>query len=207
MSDFIEIPVNNLSTAMKRPLFGVGINDAEYMVVSTENKKISTCPYYKKWCDMLRRCYYKKHQGKSLAYKDCSVCTDWLLFSNFKAWMIKQDWKEKHLDKDILIQGNKIYSPEACLFVTREINNLLSDAGVRKGKYPTGVSFRKGYGNYQARCSSSGTSGKSNSLGCFSSPEEASSVYKIFKYKVIAIAAEKQSEPLKSALLRFRITS
>ena len=31
----------------------------------------------------------------------------------------------KCLDKDILVQGNKVYSPNTCIFVTNDINVLL----------------------------------------------------------------------------------
>jgi len=39
--------------------------------------------------------------------------------------MERQDWEGKHLDKDILIPGNKIYSPDRCIFVSSLINLLI----------------------------------------------------------------------------------
>lgn len=45
-----------------------------------------------------------------------------------------------HLDKDILVAGNKIYSPETCLFVPNRINSLLI-RGVKTGPLPLGVSM------------------------------------------------------------------
>lgn len=40
-----------------------------------------------------------------------------------------ENWKPHmegwHLDKDILLKGNKVYSPETCAFVPAKINSLL----------------------------------------------------------------------------------
>jgi hypothetical protein len=105
---------------------GVGINDADYSVVGyskdSNGKTVQTmCKYYRTWKSMLRRCYYKKD---NLSYNDCKVCDEWLRFSNFKAWMEGQNYEEGlHLDKDILVKGNKVYSPCACVFIPNEVNS------------------------------------------------------------------------------------
>jgi hypothetical protein len=77
---------------------------------------------YERWHAMLRRCYYKVG-GKHVypAYKDCTVCDEWLTFQNFADWheqhypKIEGDWQ---LDKDIIVRGNTVYSPERCKYVT-----------------------------------------------------------------------------------------
>ena len=106
---------------------GVGINDADYVVKKFETigyvdgkrkrKLVWTCPYHRAWESMLKRCYSAKYQERQPTYKGCTVSDDWLTFSNFRAWMIAQDWEGKHLDKDLLFEGNKIYSTETCVFV------------------------------------------------------------------------------------------
>ena len=116
--------------------------------------------------------------------------------------MRSQDWQGKQLDKDILTQGNKIYSPERCLFVTQYINGLLNDKGASRGKYPQGVCFNKVIGKFRARCR---VNGKSKFIGYYLSSKEASEAYKEFKYQVIADVAVKQAEPLRSALLKYKI--
>lgn len=48
----------------------------------------------------------------------------WKYLSNFKKWYDEHYVEGWHLDKDILMQGNKFYSPETCCFVPFEINVL-----------------------------------------------------------------------------------
>lgn len=95
-----------------------GINDSP-----TCSKKV-----YNLWFNMLRRCYdttqHERNKGK--AYADCSVCEDWKKLScferdiktlpNYDKWEVSSDYV---LDKDIIKQGNKIYSKETCSFVTK----------------------------------------------------------------------------------------
>lgn len=80
---------------------------------------------YSKWTGMLTRCYNPKYHVKKPTYKGCSVCDEWLTFSKFKAWYDLNNRVGMELDKDILVRGNKIYSPEFCRFVPKEINTLL----------------------------------------------------------------------------------
>jgi len=126
---------------------GIGINDSDYVT-----KK---CKIYKKWRAMFQRCYSDKYQERFPWYKGCSVAKEWHLFSNFKKWMESQDWEGKALDKDLIKYGNKIYSPETCLLVTRDVNNFFNSRGAVKGKYPIGVHFLNVNGSsyIQASCS------------------------------------------------------
>jgi hypothetical protein len=180
-------------------LYGIAINDAEY-IVQPKNKP--NCDFYKVWQGMLQRCYDPKLHKKRPNYIGCSVSSEWLLFSSFSSWMKTQDWKGKQLDKDILFQGNKIYSAETCIFVHGSLNSLLTNRSNFRGKYPIGVSFNKKSEKYHSQCR---VNGKATSLGFFDTPLEAHEVYKKFKYEVIRKVAEKQAEPLKAALLNYKI--
>jgi len=171
---FIEIPASKSSLSRRRFLHGVGINDADYTIRPSINGKKIMCPYYKKWADMISRCYSVKLQERCPTYKDCSVCDEWLLFSNFKSWMEKQDWKEKDLDKDILTQSNKIYSPNTCLFVEPKINRLILTNNAIRGKYPLGVFFSKCHNKFIAKCK---VNGKDTHIGIYKTVEEARSAY------------------------------
>lgn len=142
---------------MKPTVHGVGINDAGYKVSKSlksapRGAKEWLCPFYSTWCSMLNRCYSKKYQEKKPTYAECSVCEEWLTFSNFKRWMERQDWQGMHLDKDVLNPGNKIYSPENCLFLTPLANTFFSDAKAIRGEHMIGVSFDKSRGKFISNC-------------------------------------------------------
>ena len=185
----------------KRLVFGVGINDADYVVCPSINGKQVKCSFYAKWKGMLGRCYSKKEHEIKPTYKDCTVVEEWKRFSNFKAWMIKQDWKDKELDKDILVPDNKVYGPNTCIFVSKYINSFLLDAASYRGKYPQGV--RKS-GRYRADIS---IDNKSKYLGTFNTPEEAEQVYNKAKANEIRRQADMQTdERLIKALYRIADT-
>lgn len=185
----------------RKPIYGFGINDAEYVTERTVHGVRYKCPFYSVWHGMLNRCYNLNYQKTSPSYKGCTVCNEWLTFSNFKTWMINQDWKEKQLDKDLLINGNKTYSPNACVFVTQEVNKLFTNYN-SKSLLPVGVTYSKKSKMYQANCS---RNKKRIHLGTFKTSEIAFNAYKNFKYKLIAEIAEKQTEPLRTALLNYKI--
>ena len=88
----------------------------------------ASSPFYRIWADMFRRCYDLPWQKKFPTYKGCSVDPRWHNFQTFcddfpyiEGYQL---WKESgaDLDKDIKFPGNKIYSLQACKFVTREEN-------------------------------------------------------------------------------------
>jgi hypothetical protein len=181
---------------------GIGINDANYVVCRRVGKQRIWCPFYRAWIAMLNRCYNKSYQKHWPTYIGCTVDSKWLTFSLFSAWMQRQDWQGKSLDKDVLIQNNKIYSPLTCIFINPAINTLLNNSKSARGENPLGVSFIKKAKKYVAQCSAKG---KDKYLGCYDTPEEAHEAYKAFKYKYIAEIANQQSEPLRTALLNYVI--
>ena len=169
-------------------VYGIGINDADYRIYRREiiNGKLKIvwkCPYYTKWGGMLRRCYSKEYQEKYPTYKGCIVHEDWLLFSNFKEWMEAQTWQNRQLDKDFLIEENKMYSPSTCLFIPQELNKFILTRGRARGVYPMGVSYRKKdkrmvneYNNpYMSMIRNQ--RGKQVHLGLYSTPKEAHQRY------------------------------
>lgn len=182
MPEFIEMPATKRSISMRKPVHGVGINDANYVVQPLVDGKQVMCPYYQAWNHMLTRCYSQKYQAKHPTYIGCEVVKEWLTFSNFRAWMETQDWEGKQLDKDILVIGNKTYSPDACLLVSSQINTLLNDCAASRGDLPKGVSFHKGVGKYVAKCR---VIGKLKHLGYFTLIPKAEYEYLTFKSDLI----------------------
>lgn len=121
---------------------------------------------------MLRRAYDLKYKKMFPTYNEVTVCNEWLLFSNFKSWMEKQDWKDNCLDKDLLVYGNKVYSPTTCCFIPSRVNAFLTERQNYRGEYPIGVYLDKTKNLYTAVCGDPFTAKKIR-LGRFKSPEEA----------------------------------
>ena len=96
------------------------------------------------------------------------------------------------LDKDILIKGNKIYSPETCIFVPQTINSLFVKRDNKRGESVIGVSLHKN-SKYQVHCSIiNPETGKSKQeyLGVYDTQEKAFQVYKYYKEKNIKEVAD-----------------
>ena len=149
---------------------------------------------------MLSRCHDPKYQKNFPTYIGCSVVDEWLTFTNFKSWMIEQDWEGLQLDKDIISPGNKVYGPETCCFVTHAVNNLLTDSAAARGKSPQGVSFHKKSGKFLAKIK---IYGRNKHLGLFTNPEAASAAYIKAKSKHIFNLAQDQSDlRIKSGLIK-----
>tara|TARA_R110000851_G_scaffold185017_1_gene334363 strand:- start:25 stop:663 length:639 start_codon:yes stop_codon:yes gene_type:complete len=193
---FIERPLNSNSIRNKGVLFGVGVNDADYIVQLKKkgDAKRSACPFYRAWCDMLKRCYCVNSRKRCPTYSNCTVNKEWHLFSNFRSWMKTQNWKGKCLDKDLLIYGNKVYGAEGCYFVTPEVNSVIISSSRAGSIFPVGVSLHKSKGKIRATCNQYG---KHKHIGYFSSPIKASRAYKEFKSNHIRMFAERYKDDAK----------
>lgn len=85
----------------------------------------------KTWYDMIQRCYNPKHPSyRFYGEKGVSVTSKWHTLDGFLETVDKVDgWDEEryttetlHLDKDLKVKGNKVYSPETCMFVSPSDN-------------------------------------------------------------------------------------
>ena len=146
---------------------------------------------YKTWLDMLKRCYNKEYQESKQTYKGCTVCLEWHNFQNFAEWYTSQEHYGKgyQLDKDWLVEGNKIYSPSTCVLAPKTINSLIVDNAAKRGKYPMGVVYNKKNRNFNAQININ----KTVKLGVFQTAEEASKAYqKAKKNRIKEVALEWQ---------------
>ena len=155
---------------------------------STKGGKINK--NYNTWISMLRRAYCEKHHEKYPTYKDVTVCDEWHNFQNFAKWF-EENWKDHmdsswHLDKDILSEQNKMYSPQTCAFVPHEINTILLKSTIRVGNLPIGV-FKVGK-KFQAKINKNGNY---ILIGYFNTSELAFQAYKIAKEEYIKEVADK----------------
>ena len=187
----------------KKLVYGVGINDADYVVQIKEtievNGKINQklvwiCPYYRVWTHMLERCYSDKLQERYPTYKGCTVSDDWHTLSKFRAWMATQEWEGNQLDKDILFEGNKIYSPETCVFVTQAVNKFAIDSGAARGEWLIGVYWNKERGKFQSMCRNP-FRGEQEYLGLFTCEQEAHEAWARRKLELAHELAEIQTDP------------
>ena len=144
-----------------RNICGVG-----YMGVGKYHCKYSNGVHtmeYQNWIAMIRRCYDEKRKDTySSYYGTCEVCSEWHNFQVFGQWYEQNFYQvgteRMHIDKDILIHGNKIYSPETCIIVPQRINMMFMNkpnkynlpsgiAPIANGRY--NASYRgKSIGNY-----------------------------------------------------------
>jgi len=193
-----------------KPIFGIGINTGEFPA-SLGNKPTKE---YNLWTKMLRRC------GDDFLLTrptyEGVTCSE-----NFKSYSFFYDWcqtqvgfgnKDKndrfwHLDKDILVKGNKLYSEDTCVFVPHRINSLLLRCNTKRGEYPVGVS--KGIGKWNLRVYCRDGAGNHKHLGYFNNLLEAFKTYKEFKEDLIKRVAEEYKNQLDprayQALIKYEV--
>ena len=174
---------------MRKPkiIYGKGINDVNDYV---NDNKGYRCPFYERWVSMLKRCYSLSWLNKYPTYKGCSVCKEWLTFSNFKSWMEHQKWQGRQLDKDLLSYNNEVYSPDLCVFVPKEINTFMIKSDKTRGEYPLGVSFYKKRGNFIAGGNDS-IRKMSTTFGYADTPEQAHKLWQEQKIRSAVFLMDK----------------
>ena len=105
----------------ERGYYGVGVYTSRI-----NNKKT---PQYVKCFSMFNRCYDERVHEKQPKYIGCEVSKEFWNFQNFAQWYDKKIYQCSYpleLDKDLLIEGNKIYSPSTCCFIPKEINIVIN---------------------------------------------------------------------------------
>src|SRR5690554_534512 len=177
-----------------RLVYGVGINDANYKLTKYEKiddkiRQVWICPFYQRWRHVLERCYSEAFMKKNPTYAGCTVCEEWLVFSNFRSWMEEQDWEGNHLDKDLLVAGTKRYSPETCVFVSMAVNSFLTDRARFRGKYMLGVTYKDEQGKYISQCCN--LTGYAEFLGRFDTEIEAHLAWKAKKHEHACTLADR----------------
>lgn len=185
---------------MKNKLvYGVGINDADYKVnISTtvgytlEGKQIQKviwrCPYYKVWSDMLRRCCSEDFKKQNIVYADVEVCEEWLRFSSFRNWSVSRYADGMQLDKDILIRGNRLYSPQTCCYVPNYVNTIILTCS-RRSNMLIGATYKKSRARYSTPYVA--TSTINGHIGCFSTAEEAHRAWQVDRIQSIESVIER----------------
>lgn len=155
----------------KRLAYGHGIND-----LGRENK------WYCVWKGILERCFNEHWLSTHESYRGTTVCDEWLTLSAFSEWCENNGGiiNELQIDKDVLIPGNKHYSPDTCVFITPALNSLMLMNKKTRSKYGIGVTLD---GNrFQSRIK---INNQTVRIGRFDTPIEASFAYIKKKCEVI----------------------
>ena len=190
----------------KPTVYGVGIVGNVKTKFDGKNTQV-----YNTWYNMLSRGYCKRLHQKYPSYTDVSVCEDWLYLEKFKTWFDENYQEGYHLDKDLLVKGNRVYSPETSIFIPQRLNGLLiQNKSLRVDDLPLGISFNKSSGKYISRCHEGNC--QPTILGYFDNPKAAFKIYKEFKEDLVKSLAEEYyssgqiTELAYNALLKFEVT-
>lgn len=114
VSNSTSIRRHSVKNLFKRTLYSVGFLGV--------GKYKSTDEAYNRWKAILCRCYCKKSLERNPTYVGCTVDPVWHNYQNFAKWYHDNEVVGYHIDKDLKIRGNKVYSPETCTFVPPEDN-------------------------------------------------------------------------------------
>lgn len=163
---------------------------------------------FRKWSKMFYRCYEDSYQKEYPTYVGCTVCEEWFDFENFKLWFNEQKKEDSwHLDKDLLVKDNKVYSPHTCCIIPQELNKFDLKTDKLRGDCPIGVYFNKRDFTYQATIKKFG---KVVHLGCSKDKNRAFLFYKKAKQDYAKELAKKWfgkvDDKVYNALMKYRVS-
>lgn len=184
-SNFSRGQVKNLNTPSVFNIGFIGYGEFDFFIHND---------IYRKWISMMSRCYSDYLHSNRGTYVGCSVIDEWCCFQNFAKWYVDNNVVGFHLDKDILIKGNKVYGPDTCCFVPIEINSLFTLRKNSRGSCKLGVYIKKG--KFESSVSIGGVRVV---LGRFKTEQEAFDVYKIEKEKYVKQVANRYKDEITDA--------
>lgn len=194
----MEVEARNLRLGQvlnpyRRSVYGVGfLGNGKYKSKIAGKKS----PEYALWSGILQRGHSSAFKESNPSYKDVSVCIDWHNFQVFAEWFNNQPFAKAEgfqLDKDLLIPGNREYSPSACSFVPGAINSLFNEGVQCKSSQMIGVTKISRRSQFVARVRVNGAAVR---IGSFETEEEAYAAYKKAKIDYVRSMAEKYKDVL-----------
>lgn len=170
-------------------IFGVGYKgEGKYRARRSVENGSKVYKSYEVWIDMLWRVYGDHKLSNRYKERGVSVCEEWHNFQNFAEWYLtyKPENRNLVLDKDILVRGNKKYSPMTCTFVPQEVNKFFCASNKRRGDLPVGVYFHERFNKYEGCVSHRG----SKHIKYFNTSDEAFAWYKHKKEGLLQTLAD-----------------
>lgn len=180
-SDFIDkiLEASERVKAYSKPVFGVGINDVNFRIGGNFNGRKINHRAYSAWMGIFERCYSEKKLKSRPTYNGCFVGEEWIFFSNFFRWWKNNHVDGWHIDKDLLLPGNKEYCAERCVYIPAWLNTFSNEHAATKGEYPIGVTYEKESRKFKAKICHMG---KHINLSRYSNPIDAHNAW--FKEKI-----------------------
>jgi hypothetical protein len=183
-----------------------GINDLRG---TFEVKEFKTCPIaaaYADWSSMRVRVFSTISHKKCPNYAKVTCCPEWEYFSEFLKWFQESPLTPVQkmnlcLDKDIRGLWSQHYSPDTCLYVTQEINNLFLVGKREERNYMFGVTYDKSSNKYRAqgKCVQKGVQ---MPLGRFKTELEAHHAFLVNRAALYYWAAQSYDEVYEEALTK-----
>ena len=159
---------------------------------------------YNKWYAMINRC-----KTDYQFYSNVTICEEWMEFKSFEKWYLENIYDFNgilELDKDLFSDSKKIYSPDTCCLLPKEINLLINAANSKNDLLP-GVT--RNIGKKSITYTATIIHGRKELKQTFKTQLDAFQFYKTQKEKVIKEVAEKYRDVLPywiySKLIRFEI--
>lgn len=187
-----QLQYGNFKNPFAPSILGIGIVGIKYPI-SINGKQIKE---FILWRNILRRCYFPQCNSKERKYIESSVCEEWLYYPNFYEWLHSQENFDKwyngenwHIDKDILIKGNKLYSPDTCCLVPSNVNELFTKTDAFRGNTPIGVHWHSRDNVYEVNCNDPFLN-KCVYLGRYDDIEQGFQAYKSYKENIIKQTAQ-----------------
>ena len=145
---------------------------------------------------MIGICYNEKFHQRQPTYEGCTVSDEFKDYSKWREWYDKYPYKQDdwQIDKDLLIKGNQVYSENTCIFIPREINQVLTKSTASRGEHLIGVSWSKTNKAFVATVRKN--KGKPEHLGYFKTEVEAFNAYKQAKEAYLKEPADKYKDML-----------
>lgn len=137
--------------------------------------KLRNLPFYRAYRAMWERCYNPRKQAENPTYVGCSMHPDWHSLATFKEWFDIHYVEGWHLDKDLLVSGNKVYGPATCVYIPGWLNQLTTTGGNRTKASNLPMGVRPAKKRFQTKIS---IDGKQTHVGIFKTIEEAGEAFR-----------------------------